>query len=145
MGRCGPFYLMMEAMELLYVLIAFVVCIAVITGLYHWRLAHHPGISRNEFIRHFRARDIPDGVSAAVYDYYCSSAISRKFGVAPDDRLADLFSDQIEDLEDDARTLLKKLSMEVADISSLEALANPLITVGDMVLWLAGFVKASLK
>lgn len=128
----------MGTMELFYVLIAFVVCIVVITGQYHWRLAHHLGISRNEFIRHFRDRDIPDGVSAAVYDYYRSSAISRKFGVAPDDRLADLFSDQIEDIEDDARALLKKLSMEVADISGLEALANPLTTVGDMVLWLDG-------
>jgi len=132
----------MEAMELLYLLIALVVCIAVISGRYHWRLAHHPGLSRKEFILHFRDRDVPDEVSAAVYDYYRSSALSRKFGVAPDDRLADLFSDHIEDLEDDARALIEKLKMKNADISGIEELADPITTVGDVVLWLDGIRKS---
>jgi hypothetical protein len=121
---------------ILSVLAGFVVFLAVATAVYQWRLSHHRGISRDEFIRHFRDRDIPDAVSAAVYDYYKSGVISRKFGVAPDDRLADLFSDLLEDLEIAAKTLITKLGMKDADISSLEQRANPHITVGDMVLWL---------
>ena len=123
-------------MEVLYGLGAFVAFIAVATAVYQLRLSRHPGIPRNGFIRHFCDLDVPEAISSAVYDYYRSGAISRKFGVAPDDQLADLFSDLDEDIGFDAIQLTKTLGMEVAVGRNLEIWGKPLITIRDMVLWL---------
>ena len=121
---------------MLYLLGSFVLLIGIATGFYQWRLSRHRGMSRDEFVQRFRDLDIPDVIPAAVYDYYKSSAISGRFGLSPDDRYADLFSAESEDIEDDARELTKKLGFIVAVGPCLETWGKPFNTLCDMVLWL---------
>jgi hypothetical protein len=58
-----------------------------------------------------RTIDIPKEIPAAVYDYYKRGVISKQFSIAPDDSYEDVLREGEEDIEDDARCLMKKLSL----------------------------------
>lgn len=121
-------------------------------------LRKHRGVSREEFIRAFSA-DIPKEIPAAVYDYYKKGIIFGQFSISPDDSY-DVFPKCEEDIEDDARFLMKKLNLRRPSESiqqewlerSLSArtavqatptfsvdssnILQPIRTVREMVLWL---------
>ena len=123
-------------------------------------LRGHRGMSREEFIRAFSGTDIPNEIPAAVYDYYKKTVIFREFSIAPDDSYEDVFRKCEEDIEDDARLLMKKLSFKPPSLEAQQQwseqilasratspstpgfsvdstkLLQPIQTVRDMVLWL---------
>jgi hypothetical protein len=132
-------------MGLLYLLGAFVAFITIATALYQLRLSHHPGVPRNEFIQYFRDRNVPDRVSETVYNYYRSSIISRKFGVSPEDKLADLFSDERRILKTMPGSSSKDLGIGAVNSPRFTEWGSPLITVGDMVLWLDWVCKNAVN
>jgi hypothetical protein len=109
-----------------------------------WREAllqqHNAGRNHGEhaefFIQEFRGLEIPDAIPAAVYDYYKSSAVSKRFSVSPQDKLEDLFSAVPEDVTDDARALVCKLEMQLPIEPLLREWRNPIRTLADMVRWL---------
>lgn len=121
---------------MLYIIVGFLFLIIVSTGTYQWKLSRHRGLSRQEFINAFEGMDIPDAIPSLVYDYYKSAAISKHFGVSPDDQFTELFSDIKEDIEEDARELTEKLGLAVPVERNLQKWDKPLATLRDMVLWL---------
>jgi len=145
--------------DFLYFLAAFVVFIAVVKLVFDLRMRNHHGLSRDEFLKAFFGTEIPTDIPATVYDYYKKMVNFKEFGVAPDDTYEALHKGE-EDIEDDARFLLRKLGLK---LPSEEALSqwmeqtrtaraallatpkfsvdstrwmHPIQTVRDMVLWL---------
>jgi hypothetical protein len=121
---------------LLYVLAAFVLFVALATFVYQTRLLRHKGVSRVAFVEEFRSLAIPDVIPGAVYDYYKSSALWKKFSVSPQDRYEDYFSSAPEDITDDAKELVRRLGLAMPIESVLREWARPIETLGDMVQWL---------
>jgi|ERR1051326_236380 hypothetical protein len=121
---------------MLYIIAACVFLIIIATAVYQWKLSRHHGLSREEFIKTFQDTDIPDAIPSAVYDYYKSAAISKHFGISPDDQFTELFSAIGEDIEEDARELTEKLGLAVPVRRNLQEWDKPLATLRDMVLWL---------
>ena len=83
-------------------------------GIAQLHLRSHRGISREDFIRHFHTFNLRESIPGAVYDYYKSHAIWKRFSVSPDDRYGDAFSDQEDVIQDDKRHLVDKLRMRMA-------------------------------
>jgi|SRR5215469_1806678 len=143
---------------LLYILAAFVIFIAVATFMFHWRLRKHHGLPREEFIRSFADTKIPKEIPTAVYDFYKKGMLFKEFGVSPDDSYEHVLQEGEEDIDDDARFLMKKLGLkppseDVRAQWAEQILASrrkpldpvpldssrwmqPIQTVRDMVLWL---------
>ncbi|MBV9180950.1 MAG: hypothetical protein JO356_06530 [Acidobacteria bacterium] len=120
----------------------------------------HRGVSREQFIKAFSGTEIPAEVPAAVYDFYKKHVVFKNFSIAPDDTYDEQLREGEEDIEDDARFLMKKLglqppSLEVQQQWSEQMLSSrmrpqntpklsadsskllqPIQTVRDMVLWL---------
>lgn len=97
--------------DFLYFLAAFVVFIAVVKFVFDMRMRKHHGVSRNEFLSAFSGTEIAPEIPAAVYDYYKKMVNFREFSVAPDDTYEMLHKGE-EDIEDDARFLMKKLGLK---------------------------------
>jgi hypothetical protein len=145
--------------DFLYFLAAFVVFTAIVKLVFDLRMRKHHGVSRDEFLRAFSGTEIPTEIPAAVYDYYKKMVIFKEFCVAPDDTYETLHKGE-EDIEDDARFLLKKLGLkspseevrlrwtEQTQTARAKSLSTPrfsvdstrwmqsIQTVRDMVLWL---------
>ena len=100
------------------------------------RLAKHRGVSRDEFIGAFTDSRIPDAIPAAVYDYYKSQVISKKFGIAPDDDYEHVLSKGDEDIDDDAHFLAKDLGFSIPPEYVAVRLETRIRTLRDMVFWL---------
>jgi len=112
--------------------------IALIALVAQRRLGKHRGVSRDQFVGAFTETDVGSEIPSAVYDYYKSSVISEEFSVAPDDDYEQVLSKGDEDIDDDARFLIKKLGLRMpADYSSARAEAR-IRTLRDMVVWLNG-------
>lgn len=97
--------------RLLYVLAAFVVFIAIATLKFHWSLRKHHGLSREDFIRAFVDAEVPENIPAAVYDFYKKGILYKDFGMAPDDSYEHVLQEGEEDIDDDARFLMKQLGL----------------------------------
>lgn len=97
---------------LFFILGAFAVFIVIATLVFHWRMRKHHGVSREEFITAFADAAIPAEIPAAVYDYYKKGMLFKEFSIAPDDSYRDVLREGEEDIEDDARFLMKKLSLK---------------------------------
>ncbi len=120
----------------------------------------HRGVSRHDFIDAFSSAQIPAEIPAAVYDFYKRGVVSKDFSIAPDDSYEEVLHKCEEDIEDDARFLMKELglkfpSLEAQQQWSQEVLSSraavqsiptfssdpnrllqPIQTLRDMVLWL---------
>ncbi len=113
-----------------------IVVIAIIAFFGQRRLGKHRGVSREEFVGAFTETDVPSGIAGAVYDYYKSRAFSKQFSVAPDDGYEEVLSEGEEDIDDDARFLLRKLALKMPpDYASVRS-ETRIRTLRDMVLWL---------
>jgi hypothetical protein len=123
-------------MGFLYIVAAFLAFIVITTVISELGLSRHRGVSREAFIAEFTKLDVPETISAAVYDYYKSRVIWKAFTVSPNDTLAKLFSDYPEDLEDDAHELVRRAGMQMPNERVLCEWGKPFKTLGDMVLWL---------
>ncbi len=121
---------------LLYIFGAGIALVFIATIVHQLRLHRHRGVSREDFVKEFRKLEIPDTIPAAVCDYYKSLAVSKRFTISPDDTYSDLFSDELEDIDDDAEHLVQKLGMQLPAESVLREWEKPLKTLRDMVLWL---------
>lgn len=151
---------MRSGIEILWLLVAFVVFILIAVFFRERRLGKHKGLSREEFINEFTNLGIPTNISEAVYRHYTASVFFKKIRIAPDDSLGQLLQKGEEDIDDDARLLLKKLNLEpppepariqwteqmlVARRKQRDTLSpsteaassmQPIQTLRDMVLWL---------
>jgi hypothetical protein len=84
----------------------------------------------------FRKDGIPVAIPAAVHEHYKSAAISKSFTLSPDDRFADLFSAEDDDLGDNTNSLLQQLGMKLPPEYKRREWGGQLVTLRDMVLWL---------
>lgn len=100
------------------------------------RLRRHRGVSRDEFIRSFDGAGIPQIIPATVYDYYKSAAISSKFGISPDDTYKESLRKGYEEIDGDARYLLKQLGLMMPPEEILVQRDLKIRTLRDMVHWL---------
>jgi hypothetical protein len=100
------------------------------------RLGKHRGVSREDFVGAFAATGTPTEIPGAVYDYYKRSAISKVFSVAPDDDYAHVLSEGEEDIDDDARFLIKKLGLKIPADYAAARFETRIATLRDMVAWL---------
>jgi hypothetical protein len=96
-----------------------------------------PGYSREDFIASFRSDDIPDEITATVYDYYSSPSLQPGFPIAPSDRIEDDLNYAGEDREDQFGELLSRLKLKMIPEYILER-HGPwgTGTLGDLVLLL---------
>lgn len=113
--------------------IAFVVGAFVVGQL---RFRRHRGVSRAEFIRALTDAELPAAIPAAVYDYYKSGVMFKDFSVAPDDTYEDTLSEGEEDIDDDARSLTKRLGLKMPSDEDLVESKTRIKTLRDMVMWL---------
>jgi hypothetical protein len=100
------------------------------------RLRRHRGVSRAEFVRSFDVAGIPEVIPGTVYDYYKSAAISSTFGISPDDTYEEALRKGDEEIDSDARFLLKQLGLKMPPEEILVQWDSRIRTVRDMVLWL---------
>lgn len=151
----------------LYFLAVFVAFVGIVKLIFDLRMRKHHGVSRHEFLRAFSDAGIPTEIPAAVYDYYKKGVLFKRFGIAPDDAYEDVLHRGEEDIEDDARFLMRKLGLKpppaearrqwneqiqtsrarsAAPGFSVDStqLMQPIRTVRDMVLWL-GWVRQNQK
>jgi hypothetical protein len=136
------------------------VAIAIAFVRVHRHLGKNRGVSREEFIGVFADTAISADIPGAVYDFYKARVLSNKFSLAPDDDYEIAFCEGDEDIDDDARLLMKTLGLrppseEVRLQWAEQMLAarqkppvtvtltadssrwmQPIQTVRDMVLWL---------
>ena len=101
-----------------------------------WRLRKHRGVSREEFVGTFAAAGVPPEVPGTVYDFYRRSSISSAFSVAPDDSYRQVLSKGEEDIDDDARFLIRKLRLKIPADYAMERSQARIETLRDMVVWL---------
>jgi hypothetical protein len=94
------------------------------------------GVTREQFLSAFRQGEISDKISSAVYDYYSSRGVWKGFGFLPDDKYSKVLSDDPEDIEQDARTLVARLGLCMPPGYILAKWEKPIETLRDMVLWL---------
>jgi len=121
-------------------------------------LRNHRGVSRDEFIGAFAGTGIPPEIPGAVYGFYKSRVLAKDFSVAPDDDYEKALCEGEEEIDDDARFLMKKLGLKLPPaelrLQWAEQMMNarlepplklgtdsvrwrqPIQTLRDMVLWL---------
>ena len=73
--------------------------IGVAFAIHQRRLASHRGLTRDQFLNAFIAHGIPVEIPAAVYDYYQSKVVSKKFSVSPDDEYESVLCEGDEDID----------------------------------------------
>lgn len=104
--------------------------------LHQRRLGRHRGIPREQFIAAFADTGIWQEIPAVVYDYYKTQVFSKDFNIAPDDMYEQVLSKGAEDIDDDARVLIRKLGLRIPpDYASVRA-ERRIRTIRDIVLWL---------
>lgn len=123
-------------------------------------LRKHRGISREEFVKAFSNDGVALDIPATVYDFYKRGVVFKNFSIAPDDTYEDVLHKCDEDIDDDARFLMKKLGLKAPGLEAREQwierslssrayslsmpqfrgdsskLLQPIQTIRDMVLWL---------
>jgi hypothetical protein len=99
-------------MRLIYILGGLACFIAIAKIVSDFRMRKHRGVARSEFIAAFNGTGIPEEIPAIVYDYYKGEAIFKGFSVAPDDSFEQVLHKGEEDIDDDARLLMKQLSLK---------------------------------
>ncbi len=110
--------------------------IAIAFVVHQRRLGKHRGVAREAFIGAFTDSAIPAEIASAVYDYYKRRAISKEFSVAPEDDYAGVLSEGDEDIDDDARFLIKRLGLKLPPNYAMARSEMPIRTLRDMVVWL---------
>lgn len=115
-------------------IMAVVIAIAWITG--QLKMRGHRGVSRAQFLAAFADTPIPHEIPAAVYDYYKAEVVFKEYSVSPDDDYDNTLSKGDEDIDDDARLLLKRLGFKVPPEYASARAEFPIRTLRDMVHWL---------
>ena len=104
------------------------------------RAATRTGLSKREFVIHFKDRMIPDEVSHSVYEYF-STQIGNHL-VDPEDTLVDFYEFDGNRLEEAFDSLCSDLRLNPATLKAADAeLGHSLRTVADMVLLMNGAVR----
>jgi hypothetical protein len=118
------------------------------------------GLSREDFVTAFSGTGVATEIPEAVYDFYKRGVVFKEFSIAPDDTYEDALHECEEDVEDDARYLMKELGLKLPSLEVQQQwseqvissrakrqsvpsfspdsarLLRPIQTVRDMVLWL---------
>ena len=104
------------------------------------RAATRTGLSKREFVIHFKDRMIPDEVSHSVYEYF-STQIGNHL-VDPEVTLVDFYEFDGNRLEEAFDSLCSDLRLNPATLKAADAeLGHSLRTVADMVLLMNGAVR----
>ena len=93
------------------VLVAIVIAVAIV--MFQRHLGKHRGVSREDFIGAFANTAIPAQIPGTVYDFYKSRVLAKGFGVAPSDDFDNVLYEGEEEIDADARLLMKKLSFNL--------------------------------
>ncbi len=107
------------------------------TVAYQIRLRRRRGLSREEFIAAF-----PSGgeglekTAAAVYGYYSSLAVRRRYAVSPEDGYEKVLRAGPEEIRDDAAELLKELRLKMPSEAEQAQDLSTITTIRGMVSWL---------
>lgn len=100
------------------------------------RLEGYSGLSREDFVAHFAAQEVPSVVSQAVYDTFKAKVRRKEFMPSPDMHIEAVFEQLGEDTDDDARHILKLIGIPNPTDESRESWPGQEVrTVADMVLW----------
>ena len=95
------------------------------------------GLNREQFVEAFRKCGIQEFIPSTVYDYYGSQATYKNFPLTPDDSFFEVLSDDPDDLDKDACTLLDLLGMKLPPEGVRREFGNrPIKTLREMVIWL---------
>jgi hypothetical protein len=116
--------------------LASAVVIAIAFIIHQRRLGRHRGGSREEFVGAFANGGIATDIPGTVYDYYKGQVISKDFSVSPDDDFEHVLSRGIEDIEDDAAAIMKKLGLRTPPDYTTVRSDTRIRTLRDMVHWL---------
>jgi hypothetical protein len=110
-----------------------------VVGTVWWRhqvkLMQHQGVSREDFVRHFRGAEIADVVSGMVYDHFKQMSGVKDYQPAPTDSFEGTFKMSGEDLDDELEDLLPKLALDMPHSGVLREWNGPLETLSDVVRW----------
>jgi hypothetical protein len=116
------------------VITAVLIAIAWIAG--QFRMRGHRGVTRDQFVDAFAGTPIPPEIPAAVYDYYKAEAVFKEYSISPEDDYNCTLSKGDEDIDDDARFILKRLGLKIpGDYAAVRA-ETQIRTLRDMVHWL---------
>lgn len=100
------------------------------------RLAGYSGLSKEEFVEHFAAKNIPRDVSEVVYETFKKKSGSVNFRPSPEMHIEQVFEQLGEDTDDDARHILKALGIPEPSESTLELWEEEGVqTISDLVMW----------
>lgn len=119
----------------LVVLIVSLLLFVVFLWKHHKKLVQHSGVSRDEFISHFRNIGVVDIVSGTVYDHFRQMVAVRGYEPDPTDSIEETFSMTGEDLDDELGDLLPKLGLEMPHSGILQEWDRPIQTLSDVVRW----------
>lgn len=111
-----------------------VAAIATAFTIHQRRLGRHRGVPREEFIGSFA--EVPQDITAVVYDYYQGQVISKNFSIAPDDEFEHVLSAGDEEIDDDTEALMKTLGLRRPPDYAMARSETRIRTIGDMVRWL---------
>jgi hypothetical protein len=133
----------------LFFIAMFVFFIAFATVAFQLSMRKHRSVSRQEFICTFAGTGMPAAIPAAVYDYYNQKkVIFKAFRVASDGSYEYVLSmakdgsyeyalkESEEDIDEDARFLMKNLGLKPPSEDVLLHRTNQIQTLHEMVLWL---------
>lgn len=117
-------------------LFVFIVLLGGVVAIW-WRhqlqLVKHEGVSRAQFVGHFRGIGIAEAVSGPVYDHFEQMSGVNGFQPAPMDSFEETYKMVGEDLDDELEELLQKLGWEMPHSGILREWNGPLETLSDLV------------
>jgi len=100
------------------------------------KLRQHRGVSREEFVAHFKVEGIPETISGTAYDLYKKHAFSKSFSPAPDMNFAEALNEDEEEVEDALLEMLKRLKIQKPSKDDLLTWSGGKVeTIGDLVRW----------
>lgn len=124
--------------------IVLIICILALCAIMLWLKELYVRKGRNkdskeEFLRFFAQRRVPELLSQAVLRSLQDGMLTRDFPVRPNDRLYEVYGIADSDLDD--------LVQELAELSgydlpqSLDYRVEPIVTVEDLILFVSSFPK----
>lgn len=100
------------------------------------RLKRHYGLSRSEFVEHFRSRTVAPEIAEAVYNHFQKVGVWKDFRPGPSDTLEGTYKIVDEDVEDAISDIVRTLGYEMPHSGILKDWESPLSTLEEVV----GFV-----
>jgi hypothetical protein len=99
------------------------------------RLRNHVGVTRDDFVAYFGSAGIASQIASAVYDQFQKIGTWKGFMPSPTDSLEGTYKTVDEDVEENLKEVLQRLSFEMPHSGSLQEWDGPIETLSDVVRW----------